>query len=91
MDLGKYTDLPSALGFAPDKDAKISKAQLFEVFGKLPKFPTDFKLERGKTIEHDGVRDYRAQLEHRLWAKDTKLFSGASRCSWATAWSFVFT
>ena len=56
MDLGKYIDLPSALGFAPDIDAKISKSQLFEVFGKLPKFPTDFKLERGKTIEHNGVK-----------------------------------
>ena len=56
MDLGKFTDLPSALGFAPDIDAKISKSQLFEVFGKLPNFPTDFKLERGKTIEHDGVK-----------------------------------
>ena len=43
MDLGKYTELPSALGFAPDKNAKISKSQLFEVFGKMPKFPTDFK------------------------------------------------
>ena len=56
MDLGKYIDLPSALGFAPDIDAKISKSQLFEVFGNLPKFPTDFKLERGKTIEHNGVK-----------------------------------
>ena len=53
MDLGKYTDLPSALGFAPDKDAKISKAQLFEVFGKLSKFPTDSKLERGKSWVHE--------------------------------------
>ena len=56
MDLGKYTDLPSALGFAPDKNAKISKSQLFEVFGKLPKFPTDFKLERGNSWVHDGVK-----------------------------------
>ena len=56
MDLGKYTDLPSVLGFAPDKNAKISKSQLFEVFGNLPKFPTDFKLERGNSWVHDGVK-----------------------------------
>ena len=53
MDLGKYTDLPSALGFAPDKNAKISKSLLFEVFGKMPKFPTDFKWERRKSWVHE--------------------------------------
>jgi hypothetical protein len=56
MDLGKYADLPSALGFAPDKEAEISRVQLFKVFGKLPQFPTDFKLVRGKSWVHDQVQ-----------------------------------
>jgi dienelactone hydrolase len=55
MDLGAFSDLPTALGFAPPSQPKIDSNQLLSHLGTLPKFPTDFRIIRGKNWNHDGV------------------------------------
>ena len=55
MDLGAFSDLPAALGFAPPSEPQINTAQLLSHLGKLPKFPTDFQILRGKKWNHEGV------------------------------------
>ena len=55
MDLGAFSDLPGALNFAPPIDPKINSAQLISYLGTLPNFPTDFKIIRGNTWNHEGV------------------------------------
>jgi len=54
-NLGSFSDLPEALDFAPPKRPQIDRDGLLNLFGQLPKIPTDFKIQRGKTILHDGV------------------------------------
>jgi dienelactone hydrolase len=54
--LGSFADLSSALEFNPPKTPTIDSKELISLFGQLPKFPTDFKVQRGKTYEHDGVK-----------------------------------
>jgi dienelactone hydrolase len=54
--LGSFSDLTSALKFDPPKTPTIDSAELISIFGQLPKFPTDFKIQRGNTFEHEGVR-----------------------------------
>ena len=54
-DLGAFSDLPAALGFAPPSEPQINTAQLLSHLGKLPKFPTDFQILRGKKWNHEGV------------------------------------
>ena len=48
MDLGAFSDLPTALGFVPPSEPQINSAQLLSHLGKLPKFPTDFQIVRGE-------------------------------------------
>jgi dienelactone hydrolase len=55
MDLGAFGDLPAVLGFAPPSEPQINSAQLLSHLGKLPKFPTDFQIVRGKKWNHEGV------------------------------------
>ena len=54
--LGKFTDLVTALDFSPPAEPEIDSAGLLNSVGNLPKFPTDFELERGKSWEHEGVQ-----------------------------------
>lgn len=54
MDLGNYADLPNALNFHTDSN-NLTLDNLYKVFGKLPKFPTDIKVNRGSTHIHEGV------------------------------------
>ena len=53
--LGSFADLESALNFAPPERPKISGKDLLSIFGNLPAMPTDFKIEYGKSWDHDGV------------------------------------
>jgi dienelactone hydrolase len=55
MDLGAFSDLPTALGFAPPKGPKINGVQLLSHLGTLPDFPTDFQIVRGEKKNHEGV------------------------------------
>jgi len=55
MDLGEFSDLPTALGFAPPKGPKINGVQLLSHLGTLPDFPTDFQIVRGENKNHEGV------------------------------------
>jgi dienelactone hydrolase len=55
MDLGAFSDLPTALGFAPPKEPKINGVQLLSHLGTLPDFPTDFQIVRGEKKNHEGV------------------------------------
>ena len=55
MDLGAFSDLPTALGFAPPKGPKINGVQLLSHLGTLPDFPTDFQIKRGNTWNYEGV------------------------------------
>ena len=55
MDLGAFSDLPTALGFAPPKGPKINGVQLLSHLGTLPDFPTDFQIKRGNVWTHEGV------------------------------------
>lgn len=55
MDLGTFSDLPDALGFAPPKSPTIDNAGLLKHFGTLPEFPDDFDLVRGKSWSFEGV------------------------------------
>jgi hypothetical protein len=43
------------LEFSPPVIPNIDTAGLLKLFGQLPKFPTDFKIQRGKSWIHDGV------------------------------------
>ena len=54
-NLGDFQDLPSALNFNPPKKPTIDREGLINLFGTLPKFPTDLQINRGKVITHDGV------------------------------------
>ena len=54
MDLGNYADLPKVLNFDPERK-NLTLDSLYKVFGKLPNFPTDIKVNRGSTHIHDGV------------------------------------
>ena len=54
-NLGDFADLELALEFNPPKKPNLSSEQLVNLFGALPKFPTDFQIKRGPTITHDGV------------------------------------
>ena len=54
MDLGTYTDLPSVLNFNTDSN-NLTLDNLYKVFGKLPNFPTDIKVNRGGSHIHEGV------------------------------------
>ena len=54
MDLGNYADLPKALNFNPGSK-NLTLDNLYKVFGKLPNFPTDIKVNRGSTHIHEGV------------------------------------
>jgi len=56
MDLGAFSDLPGALGFAPPKRPTIDGAGLLRRFGKLPGFPDDVALARGRSWNFEGVR-----------------------------------
>ncbi len=53
--LGSFADLERALNFAPPETPKITSKDLFAIFGNLPQMPTDFKIEYGKSWDHDGV------------------------------------
>ncbi len=55
MDLGPFADLPAALSFAPPAQPKIDSNSILTYFGTLPKFPTDFAIERGKSTIFEGV------------------------------------
>jgi dienelactone hydrolase len=54
-NLGSFSELTNALGFAPPEYPKIDGSGLLKHFGKLPKFPSNFEIERGKVFEHDDV------------------------------------
>jgi dienelactone hydrolase len=54
-NLGDFADLESALNFNPPAKPLINKDGLIKLFGALPKFPTDFQINRGKVVTHDGV------------------------------------
>ena len=54
-NLGSFTDLPNALNFNPPQTPTINSAELLQLFGQLPKFPTDFQIQRGQTFQHDGI------------------------------------
>jgi dienelactone hydrolase len=53
--LGSFSDLTTALNFAPPAEPLISGDQLLAAFGKMPRFPSDFDLQRGESWEHEGV------------------------------------
>jgi len=55
-NLSSFSDLPAALGFNPPETPKIKRDELLSSLGTLPKFPTDFKIERGRNWLHDGLR-----------------------------------
>jgi hypothetical protein len=48
-NLGDFADLESALDFNPPAKPSINGEGLLKLFGQLPKFPTNLKIERGKT------------------------------------------
>ena len=54
-NLGSFSDLPAALNFQPPKHPQIDRDGLLKLFGQLPKFPTDFKIQRGNTFTHEGI------------------------------------
>jgi len=54
MELGQFSDLPSKLGFSPQPN-KLTSEKFISILGKLPKFPTDFQIQRGQVIKHEGV------------------------------------
>ena len=54
-NLGDFADLESALSFNPPQKPKIDSEGLLNIFGNLPKFPTDLQIKRGNSITHDGV------------------------------------
>jgi len=54
-NLGNFADLEKVLEFSPPEIPNIDTAGLLNLFGQLPKFPTDFKIQRGKSWIHDGV------------------------------------
>ena len=56
MDLGEFSDLPDALGFAPPLSPSIDSSGLLRLFGKLPPFPADFALTRGRSWNFEGLR-----------------------------------
>ena len=55
MDLGAFSDLSVALGFAPPSEPQINTAQLISHLGRVPNFPTDFQIKRGNTWNYEGV------------------------------------
>jgi|FLOH01.1.fsa_nt_gi dienelactone hydrolase len=55
-DLGSFADLEKVLDFSPPQLPNIDMAGLFTIFGRLPKFPDDFQIIRGKSWAHDGVQ-----------------------------------
>ena len=56
MDLGGFSDLPGALGFAPPTSPAIDSSGLLRLFGKLPPFPADFAMDRGRSWYFEGIR-----------------------------------
>jgi dienelactone hydrolase len=54
-NLGSFADLETVLEFSPPTIPNIDTAGLIKLFGKLPTFPSDFKIQRGKSWTHDGV------------------------------------
>ena len=56
-NLGDYSDLESALNFNPPKKPKIDSEGLINLFGKLPNFPNELHIKRGKVLTHVGQLD----------------------------------
>ena len=54
-NLGNFADLEKVLEFSPPEIPNIDTAGLIKLFGRLPKFPKDFEIKRGKSLSHDGV------------------------------------
>ena len=54
-NLGDFYDLESALNFSPPAKPQIGSGELLKIFGKLPKFPTDFSISRGNKTFFEGV------------------------------------
>ena len=55
-NLGNFADLEKVLEFSPPTIPNIDTAELLKLFGQLPKFPSDFQIQRGKVTLHDGVK-----------------------------------
>jgi len=55
-NLGSFADLEKVLEFSPPTIPNIDTTSLLELFGQLPKFPSDLQIQRGKSWIHDGVQ-----------------------------------